>query len=101
VFNAATQGALGAALSAAERDAALQALVVTSGKERIFIAGANLKVLAALPDAATAANFSRHGQQLFQRLADSRVPVVCAIHGACAGGGFELALACHWRIASR
>jgi 3-hydroxyacyl-CoA dehydrogenase/enoyl-CoA hydratase/3-hydroxybutyryl-CoA epimerase len=37
---------------------------------------------------------------LFQRLAHLRVPVVAAIHGACIGGGFELTLACQWRIAS-
>jgi 3-hydroxyacyl-CoA dehydrogenase / enoyl-CoA hydratase / 3-hydroxybutyryl-CoA epimerase len=99
VFNAATLDALSAAIDAAGR-AAPQALVVISAKDRIFIAGADLKWLAALPDAATATALSRRGQQLFQRVADFRTPVVCAIHGACAGGGFELALACHWRIAS-
>lgn len=103
VFNSATQDAFGAALDSAAADVAsgrVKALVVTSGKERIFIAGADLKWLGTLPDAATATEFSRRGQGLFQRLAESPVPVVCAIHGACAGGGYELALACHWRIAS-
>jgi len=77
-----------------------RAVVITSAKDQIFIAGADLKVLSALPDVITAIEFSRRGQRLFQRIADLPVPVVCAIHGACAGGGFELALACHWRIAS-
>jgi 3-hydroxyacyl-CoA dehydrogenase/enoyl-CoA hydratase/3-hydroxybutyryl-CoA epimerase len=43
---------------------------------------------------------ARDGQELFGRVAGFKVPVVCAIHGACAGGGLELALACDWRIAS-
>lgn len=99
ILNPATQAALEAALAAAERDAP-RGLVIRSAKERIFIAGADLGVLAALPDAAAATELSRRGQRLFQRLADFPAPVVCAIHGACAGGGFELALACHRRIAS-
>ena len=99
VFNSASQAALAAAIDAAEASA-LKALVVTSAKERIFIAGADLKWLASLPDAASATALARTGQHLFQRLADFAMPVICAIHGACAGGGYELALACHWRIAS-
>jgi len=99
VFNATTQAAFAAALEAAGASPA-RALVILSAKEKIFIAGADLKWLTALPDAAAATAFARTGQELFARVARSRVPVVCAIHGACAGGGFELALACHWRIAS-
>lgn len=99
VINPPTQAALHAALDVLAA-AAVRALVVISAKERIFLAGADLKWLAALPAAEAAAECSRHGQHLFQRIADFKVPVVCAIHGACAGGGYELALACHWRIAS-
>lgn len=99
LFNPATEAALGWALDAVDADRP-RAVVIISAKDRIFIAGADLKQLAALPDVTAAAEFSRRGQRLFQRIADLPVPVVCAIHGACAGGGFELALACHWRIAS-
>ena len=99
VFNPAALAALEAAVAAVER-AEPKAVVIISGKERIFIAGADLKWLASVDDAGTATELSRAGQRLFQRIADLPVPVVCAIHGACAGGGFELALACHWRIAS-
>ena len=100
VLNPPAQDALASALDAAEADAALTALVLISGKERIFIAGADLKQIAALRDEATAVELARRGQKLLQRLAEFRVPIVAAIHGACAGGGFELALACEWRIAT-
>lgn len=99
VFNPATQAALRAAVAALAAQP-LKAVVVLSGKERIFIAGADLKWLAALPDAQAAKQLSRDGQELFSQLENLKVPVVCAIHGACAGGGYELALACHWRIAT-
>lgn len=99
VFNSATQDALASALEAAAQSTAI-GLVITSGKERIFIAGADLNSLQHLPDTGAAAAFSRCGQALFSRIGTLRVPVVCAIHGACAGGGFELALACDWRMAS-
>ncbi|MFZ5496750.1 MAG: 3-hydroxyacyl-CoA dehydrogenase NAD-binding domain-containing protein [Verrucomicrobiota bacterium] len=99
VFNPATQAALATAIASAAASAA-KAVVVQSAKERIFIAGADLQWLGALPDEATATDFSRSGQSLFQQLAALKIPVVCAIHGACAGGGYELALACSWRVAS-
>jgi 3-hydroxyacyl-CoA dehydrogenase/enoyl-CoA hydratase/3-hydroxybutyryl-CoA epimerase len=77
-----------------------RAVVIASAKDRIFIAGADVKWLAALPAAAVAAQVARDGQAMLESLAALPVPVVAAIHGACAGGGYELALACHWRIAS-
>lgn len=99
VFNPTTQAALRAAVSALAVQP-LKAVVVHSAKEKIFIAGADLKWLVALPDATAAKQLSRDGQELFALLENLKVPVVCAIHGACAGGGCELALACHWRLAS-
>lgn len=99
IFDPATQAALADAVAAAQASPA-RAVVVTSAKDRIFIAGADLHWLADLPDAAAATAFSRAGQALFQQVAALQRPVVCAIHGACAGGGYELALACHARVAS-
>jgi 3-hydroxyacyl-CoA dehydrogenase/enoyl-CoA hydratase/3-hydroxybutyryl-CoA epimerase len=99
VLNPVTFAALRAAIkSLAEQP--VKAVVITSAKERIFMAGADLKWLRQQPDAASAKMVSRDGQAIMQLLADFKVPVVCAIHGVAAGGGFELALACHWRIAS-
>jgi 3-hydroxyacyl-CoA dehydrogenase/enoyl-CoA hydratase/3-hydroxybutyryl-CoA epimerase len=100
--NVMTPAALAALRAAVAALAAqpVKAVVITSAKDRIFIAGADLKWMAQMPDPATASAISREGQAVFQQLADFPVPVVCALHGAAAGGGFELALACHWRIAS-
>jgi len=99
VLNPATFAALASALTALE-SAPVRAVVVRSAKERIFIVGADLRWLTQLPDAVAASMISRDGQAVMQRLAGFKVPVVCALHGATAGGGFELALACHWRVAS-
>ncbi len=99
VLNTVMLDALNAALDAAT-NARPSALIIVSGKATTFLAGADLKQVDALPDAAGARAFSRAGQKSFARLENFPAPVVCAIHGACAGGGFELALACHWRIAS-
>jgi 3-hydroxyacyl-CoA dehydrogenase / enoyl-CoA hydratase / 3-hydroxybutyryl-CoA epimerase len=99
VLNPASLAALSAALDSLVAEP-VKAVVVWSAKENIFLAGADLKWLAGLRGAAAAEEVSRVGQALFKRLENFPVPVVCAIHGACAGGGFELALACHWRIAS-
>lgn len=99
VMNPVMISALRETLDAMSRET-VQAVVVMSAKENIFVAGADLKWLGQLPDAAAAVQVSRDGQVLMARLADFKVPVLCAIDGACAGGGYELALACHWRIAS-
>ncbi|MDB6168710.1 MAG: 3-hydroxyacyl-CoA dehydrogenase [Verrucomicrobia bacterium] len=99
VFTAAVHADLRSALAALAASA-VKAVIVMSAKEKIFIAGADLRWLSKLPDAVAVTAVSRDGQSTFAQLANFRVPVVCAIHGACAGGGYELALACHWRIAS-
>src|SRR5689334_1494520 len=91
VFNPETQAALRNATDALAA-APVKAVVIISAKEKIFIAGADLKWLSRLADPKAAEQAAREGQEFFNRVARLKVPVVCAIHGACAGGGYELAL---------
>ena len=107
VFNPATFVALGAAIEALAHAAdsgqaasAVKAVVLISAKEKIFIAGADLKWLGKIADPKSAAQAARDGQAMFARLANFKVPVVAAIHGACPGGAYEIVLSCHWRIAT-
>jgi 3-hydroxyacyl-CoA dehydrogenase/enoyl-CoA hydratase/3-hydroxybutyryl-CoA epimerase len=83
-----------------ERDHAIQAAVLISGKQDAFIAGADIEEFLEWKSAADAERASTEGHQLLDRLEKLRTPVVAAIHGACLGGGLEAALACAWRIAT-
>ena len=77
----------------------LRGLVLTSAKNSIFIAGADLHALADLP-AHELRGLIELGQSVFSRLATLPLPTVAAIHGACLGGGYEVCLACDYRLAS-
>jgi 3-hydroxyacyl-CoA dehydrogenase/enoyl-CoA hydratase/3-hydroxybutyryl-CoA epimerase len=76
----------------------LRGAVIISGKEGNFIAGADLAMIEAIADREEASRFARQGQKIFGKLASLHLPVVAAVHGACLGGGLELALACHYRV---
>ena len=83
-----------------ERDPAIKAAVLISGKPSGFIAGADIAMLEAVHTAAEAEAICRTGHAAMARLAGLRKPVVAAVHGAALGGGFEVALACHGRVLS-
>lgn len=99
VFNPETLGALRDAVAALAASPA-RAVVIMSAKEKIFVAGADLQWLGRLDSPAAALQAARDGQAAFSAIADLKVPVVAAIHGACVGGGYEMALACRARIAT-
>jgi 3-hydroxyacyl-CoA dehydrogenase/enoyl-CoA hydratase/3-hydroxybutyryl-CoA epimerase len=86
-------------LEAIEHDTRVKALVLRSAKDRIFVAGADLKSIRSMPHARVN-DLIWLGQAVFDRLARLKMPKIAAIHGACMGGGFEVTLACDWRIAS-
>jgi len=73
--------------------------LVIAGNPHCFSVGADLNEIAALTGPA-ACRFSAMGQTLMSQIAAFPVPVIAAIAGHCMGGGFDLALACHRRIAS-
>lgn len=75
-------------------------VVLLTGSGRFFCAGADIHELTHLNTAHAGSEFALRGQALFNRLERSDKPVVAAINGTCVGGGLELALACHIRIAA-
>ena len=78
----------------------IRGVVLISGKPDTFIAGADIEELTALTTQAEAERLSFEGQEMVSRVETLPKPVVAAIHGACLGGGLELALACHYRVAT-
>lgn len=78
----------------------LEALVVSSAKSRIFVAGADIKEIEAISSEEEAFQKAERGKAIFKKLENLKVPTVCAINGACLGGGAELALSCRYRVAS-
>ncbi|HTG51781.1 MAG TPA: 3-hydroxyacyl-CoA dehydrogenase NAD-binding domain-containing protein [Candidatus Tectomicrobia bacterium] len=100
VFDAATLDELNEHLDAVDQDASLRGLIIASAKKSIFVAGADLKTLLQAAKTDEMRGFIERGQRVFNRLADLRIPTVAAIHGASAGGGYEVALACDYRFAS-
>src|SRR5437773_8795592 len=100
IFDDATLDELNEHLDFIENDAALRGLIIASAKKSIFIAGADLKTLLQQAQAGDMRAFIAKGQKIFSRLADLKIPTVAAIYGASAGGGYEVTLACDYRIGS-
>ena len=73
--------------------------VILTGGEKFFSAGADLSEIQAL-SASAAFGFAKAGQRLMTAIARFPAPVYAAIRGYCMGGGLDLALACHRRIAA-
>ena len=75
----------------------LRGIIITSNK-RNFLAGGDLDYLHEATDPKTIFQFSQNMQEFFRFLENPGVPVVAAVNGSALGSGFELALACHYRI---
>jgi len=86
-------------LNEVEEDDYVRVVIVT-GTGRFFCAGADLHELAHLTTVHSGSEFALRGQSLLSRIERSEKPVLVAINGTCVGGGLELALACHIRVAA-
>jgi len=100
IFDRATLNELNEHLDFVAAHPELKGLVLCSAKKSIFIAGADLHSIAAETDPAKLREMIEFGQAVFNRIAALPLVTVAAVHGACVGGGFEISLACDWRVAS-
>jgi len=101
-LNRDTLDQLGAILSRCKCDETCRAVIVTGAGEKVFSAGADVRVFEeVMPNTLGVREWSRYGQTAFALFDNLGKPSIAAINGIALGGGFELALACTFRIASR
>lgn len=98
-LNAQTIEEIGQAFAAARDDDGIRCVIVTGGGEKAFVAGADINELAKMTPIVGKFT-SEQGQTVFLQIERYPKPVIAAINGFALGGGCELALACHIRIAS-
>ena len=94
-------GAIVAAVAKGAAEKRIRGLGILSGKDKGFIVGADVREFESFRTEAEVKAALEPVIALLDQLEALPVPVVCGIHGFCLGGGLELALACHWRIATR
>ncbi|NUZ08595.1 3-hydroxyacyl-CoA dehydrogenase NAD-binding domain-containing protein [Piscinibacter koreensis] len=99
VLNAASMAAYADAVQRAIADPAVKGVIVTSGKPE-FIAGGDLNMLLAFDDAQAMTLFTEELHALMRGIEKSGKPFVAALNGSALGGGYEVALSCHRRIAA-
>jgi enoyl-CoA hydratase len=98
-LNAATLDELTRAFEEAGADASVRAVILRGAGEKAFVAGADISELATVTPV-QARDFARRGQRTMRTVETLGKPVIAQINGYALGGGMELALACHLRIAS-
>jgi len=90
---------LNAAFITIEQDDQIKGVILTGTGNKAFVAGADISEIKQL-DLATGKEFARFGQQVFARIENCSKPVIALVNGFALGGGCELAMACHIRLAS-
>jgi len=98
-LNAEVVSELGQVFDELAEDDDVRGIILTGSGEKAFVAGADIGELATM-DSVSGVKVSRDGQTVFRSIERFPKPVLAAVGGYALGGGFELALACHMRIAS-
>jgi enoyl-CoA hydratase len=98
-LNASTLDALDAAFAAAIADPGVRAIVLTGAGPKAFVAGADIAEMNGL-SAVQGRDFALRGQRMMRRVERSPKPVLAMVNGFALGGGLELAMCCHLRIAA-
>lgn len=81
-------------------DASVKVVIFTGAGPNVFIAGADVKEIAKISTAKEGEELALKGQGMINKIENAKKPFIAAINGVCLGGGNELAMACHMRIAS-
>ena len=92
-------GELGQMIQHVYDTAEVKGVIITGSGEKAFVAGADIKEIAELNEI-NARKLSEQGQEVFAMIEDCEKPVIAAVNGFALGGGCELAMACHIRVAS-
>lgn len=98
-LNLETMSEINDAIQLAEEDPNIRGVIITGAGRKAFVAGADISEIAKLSDL-KARKFAESGQEIFTRIEDLSKPVIAAVNGFALGGGCELAMACHIRVAS-
>jgi enoyl-CoA hydratase len=98
-LNATAKTELRELFGALRTDTSVNVVIVTGAGEKAFVAGTDIKELTEL-NGESGKEFSHRGQEVFDMIEDLGKPVIAAVNGYALGGGCELALACHIRVAS-
>jgi enoyl-CoA hydratase/carnithine racemase len=93
--------ALEEALPSIADDAEVRAVVLEGGGDQSFSVGADIREFGTAAAERGVKDFVEQRLRVIRRIETMQKPVVCAIRGACVGGGLEIALGCHFRIAAR
>ena len=98
-LNADVMNEIASILKNIETNSAVSSAVLISGKPGCFIAGADITMIQDLKTAEDGYKVSIEGQRILNIIEQSQKPIVAAIQGSCLGGGLEVAMACHYRLA--
>jgi enoyl-CoA hydratase/carnithine racemase len=98
-FNGQTVKDLDAAVDMALGDQNVKVIIITGAGQMAFVAGADINEINEIEGPAHAEGLLRAGHAVFNKIEQARKPVVAAINGVCLGGGLEMAMACHLRVA--
>lgn len=98
-LNAQAKAELREVMTSLKNDPAVDVVIITGAGEKAFVAGTDIRELTEL-NGETGKEFSAKGQEVFDLIENLGKPVIAAINGYALGGGCELALACHLRVAS-
>ncbi|MEJ7913695.1 MAG: enoyl-CoA hydratase/isomerase family protein, partial [Chitinophagaceae bacterium] len=90
---------LGEAMNEVESNKDIKAGIITGSGPKAFVAGADISEFAGLSNG-EGMDLARHGQNVFMKIETCSKPVIAAVNGFALGGGCELSMACHFRVAS-